>query len=138
MKTNKYLLEFQRTFDIMEDCFLEGLMLLADIPQELHEQAIKSCEQCLSSLAYDLEHFKRKALHINQFHRKTYEMDDPHNHEAILSDLVKELKRGFSLIRSDLFTEYGSLLPHALRHLDNCDERLEQLERQIIGGNHAS
>ena len=76
MKANKHLLELQWTFDIMEDCFLDGLMLLANIPQELHEQAIQSCEQCLSSLAQDLERFKSEALHINQCCQKVDEEEN--------------------------------------------------------------
>ncbi|WP_347251492.1 hypothetical protein [Legionella sp.] len=137
MKSNKYLHEFQRTFDIMEDCFLDGLMLLADIPQELHEQAIQSCEHCLSSLARDFETFKREVLHINEFGQKI-SLEGQCNNMSIF-ELMKELKRGFSLVRSDLFTEY-EVLPHALSHLEKWGECMEQLEKQLTitaGGNYA-
>ena len=72
MKTNKYLdiAELQQSLEIADDCFCEALLLIVELSPELHEQAIKSCEHCLSSLAHDLESFKREVLHINQSGQK--------------------------------------------------------------------
>jgi hypothetical protein len=151
MKANRYLHELQQTFDIMEDCFIDGLMFLAKIPQEFHLEAFNFCKEFLHLLENDLNSFGQEVLHMNisQFSQKRIGKENlgkKSQNDDFMSELnlVKEVKRGLSLVRSDLYSEYGSPPSHALRHLNECDEYLGQLERKLnnttaasAGGNHA-
>lgn len=67
METNHNLSELQHILEITAEGFYDAVVLITELPPELHKQGLSSCERWLSMLARDLEQFKKEVLGVNQY-----------------------------------------------------------------------
>lgn len=66
MKSNIKLRELHQILQITAEGFYDAVMLIAELPPELYDQGLSSCDHWLIMLAKDLEQFKREVIGVNQ------------------------------------------------------------------------
>lgn len=70
MKTNNNLNELHHILQCSAEGFWDAILLIVELPPELHEQGLASCERWLSMLESDFNQFKKEVIGVKHHGEK--------------------------------------------------------------------